>query len=78
VTAMSVRILKMPVRAPKANALCERLVRTIRRECLDYLIPLGERHLKLVLTNWAAITITLEFVPALVPASPTRSGHLHR
>jgi hypothetical protein len=42
---MSARILKAPVQAPKANAVCERLVGTIRRECLDFLIPFGERHL---------------------------------
>jgi hypothetical protein len=29
-----------------ANAVCERLVGTIRRECLDLLIPFGERHLR--------------------------------
>jgi putative transposase len=50
---MGVRILKTPVRAPKANAICERLVGTIRRECLDFLIPLGDRRLKPVLTNWS-------------------------
>ena len=54
VTAMGVRILKTPVRAPKANAYCERLVGTIRRECLDFLIPFGERHLKRLLTHWVA------------------------
>ena len=54
VAAMGVRILKTPVRAPKANAFCERLVGTIRRECLDFLIPFGERHLKRLLTNWIA------------------------
>jgi transposase InsO family protein len=54
VTAMGVRILKTPVRAPKANAVCERLVGTIRRECLDFLIPFGERHLKRLLTHWVA------------------------
>jgi len=52
VTAMGVRILKTPVRAPQANAFCERLVGTIRRECLDFLIPLGELHLKRLLTHW--------------------------
>jgi len=41
-----VRVLKTPVRSPKANAFCERLIGTIRRECLDYLIPLNERHLR--------------------------------
>src|SRR5229473_6109601 len=46
VTAMGVRILKTPVRAPKANAVYERLIRDDSRECLDFLIPFGERHLK--------------------------------
>src|SRR5262249_4702498 len=32
-------VLRTPVRAPQANAHCERLIGTIRRECLDYLIP---------------------------------------
>lgn len=44
-----VRVLKTPAQAPKANAYCERLVGTIRRECLDFLIPLSEAHLKRVL-----------------------------
>ena len=47
-----IRVLKTPVRAPKANAFCERLIGTIRRECLDFLIPLGEGHLKRVLREW--------------------------
>ena len=47
-----VRVLKTPVRAPKANAFCERLIGTIRRECLDFLIPLGERHIKRILREW--------------------------
>ncbi len=47
-----VRVLKTPVRAPKANAFCERLIGTIRRECLDFLIPLGEGHLKRILHEW--------------------------
>ena len=48
-----VRALKTPVRAPKANAFCERLVGTFRRECLDFLIPINEQHLR---------RITAEFV----------------
>jgi len=38
------RVLKTPIRPPKANAYCERLIGTIRRECLDLLIPINERH----------------------------------
>ena len=47
-----VRVLKTPARAPQANAFCERLIGTIRRECLDFLIPLGEAHLKRILREW--------------------------
>src|SRR6266849_1626272 len=46
-------VLRTPVQAPKANAFCERLIGTMRRECLDYLIPLGERHVRRLLREWA-------------------------
>jgi putative transposase len=52
--AVGIKIKKTPVRAPQANAYCERLIGTIRRECLDFLIPFGERHLKLILNEWVA------------------------
>jgi putative transposase len=44
-----VRIVKTPVRAPKANAIAERFVRTVRAECLDWLVILNRRHLEHVL-----------------------------
>jgi transposase InsO family protein len=47
-----VRASKTPVRTPTANAFCERLVGTIRRECLDYLIPINKRHLRRILTEF--------------------------
>ena len=40
--AFGLRVLRTPARAPKANAYCERLVGSVRRECLDFMIPLGE------------------------------------
>jgi hypothetical protein len=52
VAAMGVRVLRTPFRASQANAVCERLIGTIRRECLDFLIPLGQRHLKNILNRW--------------------------
>jgi transposase InsO family protein len=52
VKAMGVRVLRTPVRAPKANAVCERLGGSLRRECLDFLIPLTERHLKMTVKEW--------------------------
>jgi len=43
---------RTPVRAPQASAFCERLIGTIRRECLDFVIPLNERHVRSVLAEW--------------------------
>ena len=54
VAAMGLTVLKTPVRCPQANAFCERLIGTIRRECLDWLILLNERHLRFVLREWVA------------------------
>ena len=44
-----IRIVKTPVRAPQANAIAERFVRTVRAECLDWLLILNRRHLERVL-----------------------------
>jgi transposase InsO family protein len=41
-----------PVRSPRANAVAERVIGTLRRECLDHLIVLDERHLASVLTEF--------------------------
>jgi transposase InsO family protein len=51
---MGIRILKTLVCAPQANVLCERLIGTIRRECLDFLIPLNEVHLRRILRERVA------------------------
>jgi transposase InsO family protein len=50
--SMNLRVLKTPVRTPQANAFCERLIGTARRECLDHVIPLNERHLRKILAEW--------------------------
>jgi len=54
IAAMGLTILKTPVRSPQANAFCERVIGTIRRECLDWLILLNESHLRRVLGEWVA------------------------
>ncbi|HXJ14963.1 MAG TPA: integrase core domain-containing protein [Candidatus Limnocylindrales bacterium] len=52
VTQLGVRVLRTPVRAPVANSICERFGGTLRRESLDFLIPLNERHLKVTIKKW--------------------------
>ncbi len=44
-----IRILRTPIRAPRANAVAERFVRTVRAECLDWLLILNRGHLERVL-----------------------------
>jgi len=46
VAGLGLEVIKTPVRSPKANSLCERLIGTLRRECLDWVIPLTEAHLQ--------------------------------
>jgi putative transposase len=50
--AMGLTVLRTPLRAPQANAFCERLIGTIRRECLDFVIPLSKRQLRVVVREW--------------------------
>ncbi len=52
--ATGARILRTAVQAPRMNATCERLVGTLRREILDRVLILGERHLRAVLTEYQA------------------------
>ena len=47
-----IRVVLIPERAPNANAYAERFVRSIKAECLDRLIPLGERHFRRAVTEF--------------------------
>jgi putative transposase len=50
--ADGVRIVKTPIQAPNANATAERWVRTVREECLDWILVRSRRHLERVLDEY--------------------------
>jgi putative transposase len=49
-----ITVLRTPIRAPQANATCERFLGSVRRECLDHVLILGEAHLRRVLRAYVA------------------------
>ena len=53
-----IRIIRTPIRAPRANAIAERFIGTLRRECLDHLLITGPRHLDVVLREYRRSTTT--------------------
>jgi transposase InsO family protein len=77
---LGIETLLTPVRAPRANAVAERLVGTLRRECLDHVVVVNERHLQAILSGFVRFynherphrTLTLE-TPEPVARSTTGS-----
>src|SRR6478736_4448307 len=51
-TGADLRIIRTPIRAPRANAIAERFIGTLYRECLDHLLITGPRHLDIVLREY--------------------------
>jgi putative transposase len=50
----AIEILNTPYHAPRANAICERFLRSVRQECLDHLLILHEKQLQRVLNGYVA------------------------
>ena len=50
----AIKIIKTPYHAPRANAICERFLRSVRQECLDHLLILHEKQLQRVLNRYVA------------------------
>ena len=52
VRALGLKVLRTPFRSPKANSICERVIGTVRREFLDWIIPVSETHLRATFREW--------------------------
>jgi transposase InsO family protein len=52
--ALGLVVLKTPYKSPQANSFCERLIGTARRECMDFIIPISEEHIRQTLKCWVA------------------------
>jgi transposase InsO family protein len=64
--ADGIRILTSPARAPRANAICERMIANAAPRMLDRTLIMNERHLRQILTTYCTCTIS------------TRHGHTER
>jgi transposase InsO family protein len=74
--AAGIDVVKIPPRAPRANAYAERWVRTVRAECLDWTLIWNERQLHRVLTEYLRHynTVRPHRSLDLQPPRPTTSG----
>ena len=52
--ASGITVVRTPIRAPRANAIAERFLRSVGQECLDHLLLLGEGHLRRALAEYVA------------------------
>jgi len=78
--AEGLEVIRTPVRAPNANARCERWVSSVRRECLDWLLIVGRRHLEAVLAEYVehynghrphrSLELRPPRGPTVIPAAP--------
>ncbi len=51
-TGSGIEVLQAPIKAPRANAICERLLGSVRRECLDHIVLVSEVQLRRVLKEY--------------------------
>ena len=76
--ALGITTVLSPVRAPQANAIAERVIGTLRRDCLDHVLVLSERHLRHVLQEYVAYDNATRPHQSLADEPPDGPRHAHR
>jgi putative transposase len=69
-----IEVLTTPYQAPKANAICERFLGSLRRECLDFFLILNVRHLRRILKQYQAYFNEARPHQGISQRIPCRSG----
>ena len=69
------RVIRTAVRAPLMNCVCERFLGSVRRECLDHIVILGERHLEQVLAEYCSYFNTARPHQGLQQQVPSARAH---
>jgi len=72
--SLGVTVLKTPYKSPQANAFCERLIGSARRECLDFMIPFNEAHVRQIIKSWTSHYNRGRPHSSLGPGIPDRSS----
>lgn len=72
--SLGLAVLKTPYKSPQANSFCERLIGTARRECLDFMIPLSETHIRQTLKSWTVHYNSARPHSSLGPGTPDTSS----
>jgi len=72
--ALGLSVLKTPYKSPQANSYCERLIGTARRECLDFVIPVNEAHIRQTLRSWVEHYNRARPHSSLGPGMPDRTS----
>src|SRR5262245_29015944 len=72
--ALGLTVLRTPRKAPKANAICERWIGSARRECLDFIIPINETHIRHTLNCWMEHYTRARPHSSLGPGTPDPSS----
>ncbi len=70
ITRLGIDVIETPYRNPRANSICERAIGSMRRECLDYMIPMNKTHLRRIVKEWVAYYNRSRPHAALGPSVP--------